>query len=168
MTSKKRKAEDTPIVHHGEQNCEHPNCSNHAYYSVGPSSYFCGVHSKGKKRKELPKFTAKEKEEQQAKTIEKDNEGIEAAAEKNKKEGKKGKVIVTKLRMMKSPEYHEGFLKVFPNFKHENRKDGYGCKSLSPMFLGPVDHGQPGLPPAKNIENFHQGSKCFKEELGKV
>jgi len=25
-------------------------------------------------------------------------------------------------------------------------------------------HGQPGLPLALNIENFHQGSKCFREE----
>jgi hypothetical protein len=65
---------------------------------------------------------------------------------------------------MKEPEHHKGFLKVFPNFKHQGRKDGYGCKSLSPMYLGPVHHGQPGLPAAENIENFHQGSKCFEEE----
>ena len=36
---------------------------------------------------------------------------------------------------------------------------------LSPKFLGPVEHGQPGLPPAQNVENFHQGSKCFPEEI---
>jgi hypothetical protein len=81
---------------------------------------------------------------------------------------RRGDVIVTKLRMMKSPEYNKGFLKVFPNFKHQGRKDGYGCKKLSPMFLGPVQHGQPGLPPSENIENFHQGSKCFEEEIDEV
>lgn len=94
-----------------------------------------------------------------------ESEKVEEAAEENRENGKRGKVIVSKLRMMKSPEYHEGFLKVFPNFKHQNRKDGFGCKSLSPMFLGPVNHGQPGLPAALNIENFHQGSKCFEEEV---
>jgi hypothetical protein len=58
--------------------------------------------------------------------------------------------------MMKNPEHIEGFLKVFPNYKHQNRQDGFGCMKLSPKYLGPVDHGQPDLPPALNIENFHQ------------
>ncbi len=67
---------------------------------------------------------------------------------------------------MKSPENHKGYLKVFPNFRHQTRKDGFGCAQLSPMNLGPVHHGQPGLSPALNIENFHQGSKCFQQEVG--
>ncbi len=58
-------------------------------------------------------------------------------------------------------------MNVFPNFKHQNRKDGYGCRKLSPMYLGPVEHGQPNLPPSKNIENFHQFSKVFQEEVDK-
>jgi hypothetical protein len=33
------------------------------------------------------------------------------------------------------------------------------------MRLGPVNHQQFGLPSAISIENFHQGSKCFTEEL---
>src|SRR5205085_6463306 len=33
--------------------------------------------------------------------------------------------------------------------------------SLSPMSIGPIDHGQPGLPPSLNLENFHQGNKKF-------
>jgi hypothetical protein len=33
------------------------------------------------------------------------------------------------------------------------------------MSLGPVNHGQPGVVMAQNIENFHQGSKCFQEEV---
>ena len=61
--------------------------------------------------------------------------------------------------------YRKGFESIYPNNKHETRTKVFGCSELSPMQLGPVDHGQPGLPPAKNIENFHQGSKCFKEEL---
>ena len=89
---------------------------------------------------------------------------IELGRQENLRQGMIGKVIVSKLRMMKHPEEHSGYLKVFPNYKHQNRGDGFGCMSLSPMSLGPVDHGQPELPMAKNIENFHQGSKCFKEE----
>lgn len=69
------------------------------------------------------------------------------------------------MRMMKDPDHIDGYLKVFPNFKHDNRKDGFGCASLSPKSLGPVKHGQPDLPDALNIENFHQGSKCFDSEV---
>lgn len=160
---KKNKAPSSS-VHYGEETCQHSPCSNLAYYEVS-GSLFCGVHSKNKKRKELPKFTASEKKKHTDKQLEKENEEIEEAAEENRREGKKGEVIVTKLRMMKNPEYNKGFLKVFPNFKHQGRKDGYGCMKLSPMFLGPVKHGQPDLPDSLNIENFHQGSKCFDEEV---
>jgi hypothetical protein len=76
---------------------------------------------------------------------------------------KRGSVIVTKL-VGHTPEDHPGYLKVFPNNKMQNRKDGFGCCSLSPMRLGPVNHGQPGLPPCLNLENFHQGNKCFALE----
>ena len=61
--------------------------------------------------------------------------------------------------MMKPPEHIDGYLKVFPNFKHQNRKDGFGCASLSPKALGPVSDGSRH---AKNIENFHQGAKIFE------
>jgi len=54
-----------------------------------------------------------------------------------------------------------GFLNIFPNYKHQNRKDGFGCSSLSPKSMGPIEHGQPGLPMALNLENFHQGNKVF-------
>ena len=57
-----------------------------------------------------------------------------------------------------------GFRLVYPNNKHGGMRDGYGCPALSPMRLGPVRHGQPGLPDAKNIENFHQGNKCYAAE----
>ena len=90
---------------------------------------------------------------------------------KNRKNKKKGTVTVSKLRMMKKPESISGFMNVFPNFKHQNRTDGYGCARLSPKSLGPVEHGMPNLPTAKNIENYHQFAKFWKFELdenGKV
>ncbi len=126
---KERENDEEVVFHYGEFTCQHEKCSNQAYFQCGDSP-LCGVHSRSKKRKELPKFTPEEKEERGNKIAKKENEEIESAAEINRKEGKQGKVIVTKLRMMKAPEQHVGFLKVFPNFKHENRKDGFGCKSL--------------------------------------
>ena len=35
------------------------------------------------------------------------------------------------------------------------------------MSLGPVNHGQLGLPQSENIENFHQGSKCYSIKTDK-
>lgn len=75
--------------------------------------------------------------------------------------GKIGQVIVRKMRMMKEVEHIDGFRKIFPNFRHGNRLDGFGCPSLSPMSLGPVIHGEKGLPNAKNIENWHQFAKVY-------
>ena len=68
--------------------------------------------------------------------------------------------------MMKKPELIDGYLNVFPNYKHQNRKDGYGCAKLSPKSLGPVNHGMPNLPIAKNIENYHQFAKFWDYSIG--
>lgn len=65
----------------------------------------------------------------------------------------------------KTPLVPTETIKVFPNYRHLNRKDGLGVPSLSPMTLGPVNHGQPGLPPAKLIENYHHANKVFENEV---
>lgn len=127
--------------------------------------YVCGKHSTKQKeyRKTLPKNPNK-KQNEQAKYDELQQLVEEQAAE-NKKAGKKGQVICSKLRMMRNPEHKDGFLKVFPNFKHGGRRDGFGCPSLSPKSMGPVHHTQPSLPPSKNLENLHQGNKVFPSEV---
>ena len=38
-------------------------------------------------------------------------------------------------------------------------------RALSPAFLGPVEHGQPGLPVALNLQNFIVGSQMFACEV---
>ena len=129
-------------------------CSKRAYYIYNDMVY-CGRHAPDKTNK-IPKAEVDYTEHY---------ESICYAAKKNKKKGRKGKIILYRMRMMKSVPLIEGYLNVFPNYRHQNRKDGFGCSSLSPMNLGPVKHGQPGLPDSKNIENFHQGSKLFEEEV---
>ena len=153
------------VPKYGQINCERPNCQNKAYYQLD-SHYVCGVHSRNKpNRIELVKMSSSEKTQQKKELHAIDLKLIDLARKKNISLGEVGQVIVSQLKMMREPEQHKGFLKVFPNFKHQNRTDGFGCQSLSPMSLGPVDHGQPNLPPCLNIENFHQGSKCFAEEI---
>jgi len=139
-------------------------CQRKAYY-LFDNQPRCGYHSNKNSRIKLkvnPNAEALKREK-----LKRHLETLKLVAAENRKLKLKGKIKCTKLKMFQAPALIEGYLNVFPNNKHQNRKDGFGCSSLSPMRLGPVDHGQPGLPPALNLENFHQGNKCFKEELEK-
>ena len=135
-------------------------CKNNAYYQV-KDKYLCGVHSKKCDRVDLPKNPNKKKIERDE--LLKRKQIIEKEANKNKHENKEGSVIVTKLKMRKKPVYVSGFLPIFPNFKHENRKDGYGCSKLSPKSLGTITAH--GVPISKNLENFHQFAKVYQCDI---
>eukprot|EP01133_Synstelium_polycarpum_P013083 gene13083-15389_t len=139
-------------------------CSNKMTRST--TRYLCGVHSKRDKRRvQLAKRSKASKEALKTEIYKLENEKIEEAAAANRAAGRQGKVVCSPLRMMKQPEYIEGYRKIFPNFKHGGRTDGLGMPTLSPMSLGPIVHGQPGVVDALNLENFHQGSKCFQKDL---
>jgi hypothetical protein len=125
----------------------------------------CGVHSKRGPRTELLHRSADEGAAIKAAQRQHEDELIEQTRQENLRAGRRGQVILSRLLMMREPEFIPGFRRVFPNYKHQGRTDGFGCKRLSPMSLGPVKHGQPGLPDALNIENLHQGNKCFQEEV---
>ena len=156
---------------YGESSCEHTyksgkkkgtQCDNHAYYEY-MGTYTCGVHSKKGDRTKLE--VNPKKADIEEKRLEDEKVIIEQMALIHRQNKKKGDVVCSKLRMMKKPDDIEGYMKVFPNFKHQTRRDGFGCASLSPKSLGPVDHNMPGFPPAKNIENYHQFAKIFQFEL---
>jgi len=142
-------------------------CKNKAYWLVTSEGRLsCGVHARDPEtRAPLPKRSLAEKNKLASVKYARETIEIDTAAEDNLSEGRKGHVIVTKLRMMAAPEDHSGYRKVFPNFKHGNRKDGLGMPELSPMSLGPVKHTQPDLPEALNIENLHQFNKVFPSEI---
>jgi hypothetical protein len=138
-------------------------CTNKAYYQGG----LCGVHSSEK----IPLSKNPLAKEMKQLSLSDHMETVMTARMLNKESGLPGNVIVTKMRMMKSPPDVEGYLKIFPNRRHGDRKDGEGYSELSPMCLGPVNHGEPGFPPALNIENYYQFSKVFPSEVdvdGKV
>jgi len=81
------------------------------------------------------------------------------------KSGQSGKLALVKMRMRTYTELMPNFQHVYPNNWHSGRVDGWGMPTLSPMRLGPIDHKMPGLPPALNLENYWQGSKCFRDEV---
>ncbi len=160
-------------IYYGEKQCQAfyssgskkgQQCQNFAYF-FDQKNYLCGMHSNKISRKKLSKNPKRteivEKDLQEKRNI------VEMVAEDNRKKELYGNVICTKLRMLKSPQHIDGYLKVFPNFKHQYRKDGFGCASLSPKSLGPIDHQMPGLPISLNLENFHQFSKVFSSEVDK-
>ena len=155
-------------IYHGEVKCQSvvkstgKSCENGAYYRVG-DSLRCGVHSRRcKDRSSLPKNPNATKN--RIAKLKKHFRGVRRAAKK--RNGQRGELTLQKLRMMRAPDLIPGVMNVFPNFKHGNRKDGIGCKTLSPKDIGPVKHGQPGLPDALSIENFHQFNKVFRSERG--
>jgi hypothetical protein len=174
--------QEEEVIYYGQLKCENPciigskRCDNGAYYVVvekGKKRYLCGVHSRRwagvglHMRKKLPKDPrAKEKREIM---LEKYKISCAKEAAKNKKNGRVGSVVLYKMRMMKRPPLEKGIMNVFPNNKHGNAKDGWGMPYLSPMRLGPVPVGAPGgldvITQATNIENYHQFSKVFSNEV---
>jgi len=151
-------------IYYGELKCQHEPCKNKAYYQLN-NKYVCGVHSRNQDRSELPKRSKREQDQIKIGKMNNDLMLIEQYRQLNINNGKRGNLVLSKMYMMKEPEYIEGYYRIFPNFKHQNRKDGFGCMKLSPKYLGPVKHGQPGLPDALNIENLHQSNKCFQQEV---
>jgi len=147
-------------------------CAHGAYYieyqegygkiKKSTAKFYCGQHTKS--RLELPKLSAKAKREAESEFAANRNEEIEAMRLENVKNGQSGKVSLKRLKSRSAIEYKPGYLAVFPNFKHGNRSDGFGCATLSPMGMGPIHHKQRRLPPAKNLENFYQFSKQFPDE----
>jgi len=153
-------------IYYGEIACEATKrngtpCSNHAYY-IGAKGYLCGVHA-GSGRKLLPKNP--QAAAVRGRALADHARAVEEAAADNRRADRPGRVVCQKMRMMRNPELIPGTLNVFPNFRHENRADGLGLSALSPMKIGPINHGQPGLPPARNLENFHQGNKVYSGEV---
>lgn len=89
----------------------------------------------------------------------------EKAASLNLEKGVRGSVILGKFRMYRDPEIEDGYVAVFPNEKHGGRQDGIGVPELSPKVMGPVDHGEPGVPQALTIEAYHQFCRVYKHEV---
>lgn len=154
---------DESLPFYGQQRCSKEGCNNGGYYIYpGQTTIFCGTHSRKRPKYVLRKDpSTKQKKKEQ---LEARQQLVVQAAAENKRHGRKGHVIVSGFKRYGAP-HQDGYLKVFPNNKHQNRKDGYGCRNLSPMVLGPVHHEQKGLDPATSIENFHQFNKVFRNEV---
>lgn len=145
-------------------------CTKGAYWQVQKDKdmvfYMCAKCSKFyPSRIELKRETAKEKKARQSESKAANDVEVAKAQAKNQEQKLRGNLVLTRIVGMRGqPVQKKGFLMVFPNFYHQNRSDGFGCSSLSPMHPEKVEHGQPGLPPASCVENFHQGIKFLAPE----
>lgn len=154
-------------VYSGEQLCsatlkgkDKGKCKGKAYYSHEVLGPVCGRHA-GKEKTKLPENPNKQE------ILETLYKSLRNQADNAAQRNESGVVTImtTKLRMMKAAVHKPGFLSVFPNYKHGDRKDGLGMPTLSPCFMRECNHEQPGLPNATCIENFHQGNKVFPSEV---
>ena len=158
------------LIYYGSVVCEGKTskgepCKNKAYWKCPTkrtkkmAQYMCGVHSKKRPRKELP-YDPKSNEKRDA-ILKERKAKVEEARLVNERDGLPGFVICAVMRMLKEVPHFDGYEKVFPNYKHENRIDGIGCATLSPKSMGPIMHHEKGMPIAKNLENYHQFAKIF-------
>ena len=163
--------EERHIVYAGDLPCGYPRCTNKASYvnsatlMINEPQYLCGTHSRSIMREELPKMPRSVIIARQEAHLRQTNE---LAYARMHGEGPivPGHITLYRMRMMHGVPLDAGILNVFPNFRSGNGLQGgsFCCAELSPKAIGPVNHGQPGLPPARSIENFHQGSKKMADE----
>lgn len=158
------------MVFHGSERCcgttkdGKGKCTNGGYHvAVATKKIYCGVHIKKQGRyKTLPKDKKAKKKKEESISVRRADAKRDAQIRKGR--GDAGRVSAKKMsRYRATPD--PGFEAVFPNNRHQNRKDGIGCCSLSPMRTGPVRHTQYMLPPCTLVENMHQGNKVFPQEM---
>ena len=156
------------LPYYGEEVCSFSTqkgpCQNKAYYFFG-NKLGCGVHIKNSERITLTKRSKKEVEEIKSDNHQAELDVITAFQQINLARQARGDIVLCKISMMKSPSHKEGYYNIYPNYKDGGRKDGLGCPALSPKSIGPIEHGQLGVLASRNLENFHQGSKCYRHEV---
>lgn len=161
------------IIYYGQQACSATvkstgsRCNNGGYYQQN-DRIFCGVHlNKRKSFIQLPKATAKEKKDIDRIRQEEIDRNIEVARLINFNQGKQGQLRLRRIVARKKPIISNGWRAIFPNY-YSSMCMNYGIvlPTLSPMFFrGKINHGQPNLPCAMNIENLWQSARVFTCEL---
>lgn len=157
-----------PTKYHGECKCEATNaarkqpCGLPAYWSYRGGVY-CGTHCRlGTLRVALPKNPRRA--DNIVRAIEKHNYSVEEMRVANRSRHVVGEIDVAPCFMYKPLPTRDGWLSVFPNHRHQNAKEGFGCAALSPKSMGPIPYFCDALPTATSLENFHQCSKIYARD----
>ena len=162
----KRSIASVSAVFKGEAACEKEECSRVAYYrAIDDGRVLCGLHSNKVARAAL-RVNPDARGRKESALFEAEL-FARRAAQDNLAAQREGKLILRQLVMFGGAPLERDFYTVLPNAKApKGNAVVFGMRSLSPMLLGPVLHGQPYVPPAENLENFHQFNKVFPNEIG--
>lgn len=142
-------------------------CENGAYYSLkemnNPVRYLCGTHSNNSlgERNVLVKMSPAEKKAIKDKKV---GDMLSSANSSSERNTQADIILHENKSMFKKPEPLPSYLDIYPNAKSGWQGIGHVYPQLSPMTMGPVNHGQKDLPSALLLENFHQGNKRFEGE----
>lgn len=150
-------------------------CKKMARYVTGDGYLRCGVHSgstpeaKQRRRELVRNPRAQEHKDAMAAICYERASAVARDRLASRESLRPCAITASPLSMGKEKQFEplEGFLPVFPN-RHHGHAFNYASGDnswLSPMRLGPVLHGQPGLVASMSIENYHQFNKVYPEEL---
>lgn len=148
-------------VYYGTQKCDYPPCKNLAYVQCS-SGYYCNIHGKKKGiTKALSKLNKKNKAKLAKEQLKSHLASIPITNIPTKR------VELTRLMMMKLPEWIPGCYPIAPNSKHQEVQWAKGLSSLSPMRMLNVRTGfsTSSVTVAKNLENMWQYCKVYEKEL---
>lgn len=141
----------------GLTRCTHPRCQLWAYYR-GRKQYTgsCRRHAN------LPLVKLIKDPHQRKAMYDAHTDSICTAQQENQNANRPGTVECVRLVGYRNPPLIPGKQYAFATNFHRGRLDGWSMPSLSPQRIGPIEHGQPGLPLAQNLANFYNGSQWFE------
>jgi hypothetical protein len=93
---------------------------------------------------------------------------IEAQRENRKKKKPMGTITITVAEGRKMGPLIDGFERIYTDPRNVSKRDGMLVPELHPARIGPIEHDQPTLPPAKNLEVFHRANQVYSETAGKT
>jgi hypothetical protein len=146
-----------PPPNFGKSKCG--KCVRTAYFlsPTGSESGRCAFHGgMWKERKLLPL-------DESAKEVEcaRQDATVLLATKYNCAVGRKGSLEFYNMLPVERVVPRKGAVAVF--FGPNKHNIGWDISSLCPNRVGPIDHRQPGLPPAVNLDHWYNGSKWFKD-----
>lgn len=149
------------ICYYGESKCSKCKVKTAYYWD---NAVLCGFCAKSNPNKQtLPRRTGAELKKI-AEVVMRDHM---ITVCKERQVGKRGTIgFIKRINRVITPLVY-GFINVYvsSDVKETGSKVvGLTLPKLSPFNVGPIIHGQPNLPDAQNLENFHQGNKCYKDE----
>jgi hypothetical protein len=136
-------------------------CSNIAICKY-QHTFLCCIHGRSISKKLGIPLKKISDEDSRRQVIKKHKEYCDEQALELRKAGKAG--CVTVCDKFKAG-ICETYINIYPIIKDARVIDGLVLSSLSSINIGPIHHGQPGLPPCMILQNFHEANRVYQDEI---